>query len=635
MKNLLLIFLVSLITNFAFAQVLDNQIEELLVNASLLPIDSRRSANAITVIDREDIKNRAVTSVSDLLRDVPGLAVSRSGVQGSQTQIRIRGGEANHLLVLIDGIEANNASQSDELDWGTLVASDIERIEIIRGPQSSMQGSDALAGVINIITQSAEQPLSARVFVESGSFDTQNNGFSAGINNGKFDARLGVSFLHTEGDNIARTGFEKDGYENTKINFKSGLNVSNQLRFDFSARQSDGMNEYDADVNFDGLVDDQDNKSEFQNSAFGLKAGYVSINNKWQHQLLISQSENDNEDFNKNILGTSTNSSKDQYRFIGSLFLGDLSRRISMLIEREEENFQQRGIVNDYGSYGVFDPNQDRTRNTDSIALEYRADVSEKLTIAASTRVDDNSEFKNANTSRLEVIYELNDDASIRSAYGTAVKNPTFTERFGFYTNFIGNPFLEPEESVNWELGIDQKFFQGSLNLAATFFNSELENEIDGNSLDPITFGYTAINKQGLSKREGIELYLSGQLTDMLSIYASYTFTDSVELDANGQYQDEVRRPRNISSLNLSWQARKNLHVNTNIQFNGSQEDIVFPNKQTLDGFTLVNISANFSANEKLDIYLRLDNLLDENYEEVYSYQALGFGAHFGLRYRF
>ena len=635
MKNLLLILLVSLITNFAFAQVLDNQIEELLVNASLLPIDSRRSANAITVIDREEIKNRAVTSVSDLLRDVPGLAVSRSGVQGSQTQIRIRGGEANHLLVLIDGIEANNASQSDELNWGTLVASDIERIEIIRGPQSSMQGSDALAGVINIITQSAEQSLSARVFVESGSFDTQNNGFSAGINNGKFDARLGVSFLQTEGDNIARTGFEKDGYENTKINFKSGLNVNNQLRFDFSARQSDGMNEYDADVNFDGLVDDQDNKSEFQNSAFGLKADYVSINNKWQHQLLISQSENDNEDFNKNILGTSTNSSRDQFRFIGSLFLGDLSRRISMLIEREEENFQQRGIVNDYGSYGVFDPNQDRTRNTDSIALEYRADVSEKLTIAASTRVDDNSEFKNANTSRLEVIYELNDDASIRSAYGTAVKNPTFTERFGFYTNFIGNPFLEPEESVNWELGIDQRFFQGSLNLAATFFNSELENEIDGNSLDPITFGYTAINKQGLSKRQGIELYLSGQLTDMLSLYGSYTYTDSVEPDANGQYQDEVRRPRNISSLNLSWQARKNLHVNTNVQFNGSQEDIVFPNNQTLDGFTLVNISANYSANEKLDIYLRLDNLLDENYEEVYSYKALGFGAHFGLRYRF
>ena len=635
MKNLFLIFLVSLITNFAFAQALDNQIEELLVNASLLPIDSRRSANAITVIDRAEIKNRAVTSVSDLLRDVPGLAVSRSGVQGSQTQIRIRGGEANHLLVLIDGIEANNASQSDELNWGTLVASDIERIEIIRGPQSSMQGSDALAGVINIITQSAEQSLSARVFVESGSFDTQNNGFSAGINNGKFDARLGVSFLQTGGDNIARTGFEKDGYENTKINFKSGLNVSNQLRFDFSARQSDGMNEYDADVNFDGLVDDQDNKSEFQNSAFGLKADYVSISNNWQHQLLISQSENDNEDFNKNILGTSTNSSKDQYRFTGSLFLGDLSQRISMLIEREEENFQQRGIVNDYGSYGVFDPNQDRTRNTDSIALEYRADVSEKLTIAASTRVDDNSEFKNANTSRFEVIYELNDDAIIRSAYGTAVKNPTFTERFGFYTNFIGNPFLEPEESVNWELGIDQRFFQGSLNLAATFFNSELENEIDGNSLDPITFGYTAINKQGLSKREGIELYLSGQLTDMLSLYASYTFTDSVELDANGQYQDEVRRPRNISSLNLSWQARKNLHLNTNVQFNGSQEDIVFPNNQTLDGFTLVNISANYSANEKLDIYLRLDNLLDENYEEVYSYQALGFGAHFGLRYRF
>jgi vitamin B12 transporter len=120
-----------------------------------------------------------------------------------------------------------------------------------------------------------------------------------------------------------------------------------------------------------------------------------------------------------------------------------------------------------------------------------------------------------------------------------------------------------------------------------------------GNSLDPITFGYTAINKQGLSKREGIELYLSGQLTDMLSLYASYTFTDSVELDANGQYQDEVRRPRNISSLNLSWQARKNLHVNTNIQFNGSQEDIVFPNKPNIGWIHISQYQLQTSARMK------------------------------------
>ena len=130
-----------------------DDIEEILVQASLLPISSKRSANAITIINSDQIKNRTVLSISDLLRDVPGLAVSKSGVQGSQTQIRVRGSEANHLLVLIDGIEANNSAQSDEFSWGTLMANDIERIEIIRGPQSSMLGSDAMSGVINIITK--------------------------------------------------------------------------------------------------------------------------------------------------------------------------------------------------------------------------------------------------------------------------------------------------------------------------------------------------------------------------------------------------------------------------------------------------------------------------------------------------
>ena len=124
----------SLLTALPFAAQADKNIEEVLVSASLLPITAARSANAITVIDSEQLKNRAAISVSDLLRDIPGLAVSRSGVQGSQTQIRVRGAEANHLLVLIDGVEANDPSQSDELNWGTLTASDIERIEVIRGP---------------------------------------------------------------------------------------------------------------------------------------------------------------------------------------------------------------------------------------------------------------------------------------------------------------------------------------------------------------------------------------------------------------------------------------------------------------------------------------------------------------------
>ncbi|MDC1477563.1 TonB-dependent receptor, partial [Porticoccaceae bacterium] len=584
--------------------------------------------------DREQLSNRAALSVSDLLRDVPGLAVSRSGVQGSQTQIRARGAEANHLLVLIDGVEANDPSQGDELNWGTLSADDIERIEVIRGPQSSMRGSDAMAGVVNIITRSADEPYSAKLFTETGSFSTQRSGFSVGGIKGDLNVRLGVSTTDTEGDNVSRTGNEKDGYENTSINFKAGYKVSEELNVSFAARQSDGFNEFDADSDFDGFVEDQDRVSEFRNSTMRVQGDYASANGRWQHKLVIAQSSNDNEAFADGILGNVTASTKDQYQYIGSMFWDQATQRISVLAEREEEDYQQRGPLN----WGL-NPNQDRERNTDSFAIEYRTDISDALTLAASGRYDDNSEFESANTMRVEAVYQISDNTRLRSAYGTAVKNPTFSERFGFYTNFIGNPNLDPEESTSWELGVDMELAPAALILSATLFDSELENEINGFVYDPATFGFTSANKDGVSKRQGIELTASATLTDDLSINSAYTYTDSVESDGAGGYIDEVRRARHTGSLNVAWQATENLHINANTQFNGSQTDLYFPpfptpsQTVTLDTYTLVNVTANYSATERLDIYVRLDNLLDDDYEEVFGFQTLGFGANLGFRF--
>lgn len=609
----------------------DIEIQEVLVSASLIPIAASKSANAITVIDYEQLKNRAAISVSDLLRDVPGLAVSRSGVQGSQTQIRARGAEANHLLVLIDGVEANDPSQSDELNWGTLSADDIERIEVIRGPQSSMRGSDAMAAVVNIITRSAQQPLSASVFAEAGSYSTRRSGFSVGSVQGDFNIRLGISELETDGDNISRSGDEKDGYENSTFNLKAGYRLSDQMQLSFAARQSDGMNQFDADTDFDGFVEDQDRVSEFRNHSMRLQGDYISADGRWQHRLMLAQSNNDNEAFADAVLGNVTASTKDQYQYIGTLFWGQSAQRVSFLAERETEDYKQRGPL----SWGL-DPNQDRERDTDSLAIEYRRDISDSLTVAASGRYDDNSEFEGANTYRVEAVYQLNDSARLRTAYGTAVKNPTFAERFGFYTNFMGNPNLEPEESTSWELGIDQQL--GDLSLAATVFDAELDSEIDGFVYDPETFAYTSDNKVGASQRQGIELTARGALSDAIALSAAYTYTDSVESDGAGGYQDEIRRARHSASLTMSWQVMDGLHINTNAQYSGSQTDVFFPpwptpsQTVTLDDYTLLNVNANYRATDKLDVYLRLDNLLDDDYEEVFGYQTLGFGASLGLR---
>ena len=615
------------------AQVISDtnaEIEEVLVSASLIPITASRSANAVTVIDRAQLRNRATVSLSNILRDVPGFSVSQVGVLGSQTQIRVRGAEANHLLVTIDGVEANDPSQGDEFSWGTLTASDIERIEIIRGPQSSLRGSDAVAGVVNIITRSAEKS-SVGLFLESGSWATHHSGFNIGHKQGDFDIRFGLSHIESEGDNIARTGDENDGYRNTTYNIRSGLKLSDQMDISFAARESDGMNQFDADNDFDGLIEDQDRVSEFENSTMRIQGDYSSKDGTWQHKILISQSKSDNAAFADKAKGNVTASTKDQFQYIGSFTWDQGAQNIAALIEREKEDWMQRGEI----SWGVYDPNQDRERDTDSVAVEYRTDINDHLTLAASARHDDNSEFDSAKTYRAEVIYQLTEAIRLRSAVGTAVKNPTFTERFGFYTNFIGNPNLIPEESTSWELGADRLIMGGDLTLSLTIFDAELENEIDGFVYDPATFAYTSSNINGTSERRGAELSAVGNVSESMSLSAAYTYTDSTGDDA----VREVRRPRHIASLNLGWQAAHNLHLNTNIQFTGEQTDVYFPpfpepsQVVGLSNHTLLNINLNYSATEKLEMYLKLENALNDNYEEVFGYQTLGFGASLGLRY--
>ena len=615
------------------AQVISDtnaEIEEVLVSASLMPITASRSANAVTVIDRAQLRNRATVSLSNILRDVPGFSVSQVGVLGSQTQVRVRGAEANHLLVTIDGVEANDPSQGDEFSWGTLTASDIERIEIIRGPQSSLRGSDAVAGVVNIITRSAEKS-SVGLFLESGSWATHHSGFNIGHKQGDFDIRFGLSHIESAGDNIARTGDENDGYRNTTYNIRSGLKLSDQMDISFAARESDGMNQFDADNDFDGLIEDQDRVSEFENSTMRFQGDYSSKDGTWQHKVLISQSKSDNTAFADKAKGNVTASTKDQIQYIGSFTWDQGAQNIAALVEREEEDWMQRGEI----TWGVYDPNQDRERDTDSVAVEYRTDINDHLTLAASARHDDNSEFDSAKTYRAEAIYQLTEAIRLRGAVGTAVKNPTFTERFGFYTNFIGNPNLIPEESTSWELGADQLIMGGALTLSLTIFEAELENEIDGFVYDPATFAYTSNNINGTSERKGAELSAVGNISESMSLAAAYTYTDSTGDDA----VREVRRPRHIASLNLGWQAAHNLHLNTNIQFTGEQTDVYFPpfpepsQVVALSNHTLVNINLNYSATEKFEMYLKLENALNENYEEVFGYQTLGFGASLGLRY--
>ncbi len=631
------ILLRSLITIFILSVsfYMEAEIDETIVAASLFPIGINDSANSINVISAEDIENTPHLNLADLLRDLPGISVSQSGVAGSQIQVRVRGSEANHLLVLVDGVEVNNASQNDEFNWGNFILNDIEKIEVVRGPQSSMYGTDAMAGVVNVITKRATTSRNTNVFLEIGSFNSHKYGFSDGVSNSNLDFRFGAIKFKTDGTNISRLGNEKDGYENDTLNFKSNLKISDSSELSLIGSYSSGNNEYDADINFDGLVDDQEKYAEFKNHHFGFKYNYLNSEGNLSQQVLFSDSNNQSSDFTNDIFDTKVKSAKNQIRSVSTLFWNNSNQRISLLLEHENEDFKQQGPINDYGIYGIFDPNQQRTRKTDSASIEYRTKLNHGNIFAVSSRFDKNSQFKNATTARAELILPLSKSLKLRGSYGTAIKNPTFTERFGYYTNFIGNPDLQPEYSKNLELGFDFDLQHYNSLFSATLFKSRLVDEINGNFLDPVTFGFTAINLEGKSLREGVELNFSRKLSKGFRINGSYTYTDSIEPNSSGIYVDELRRPKHISSLNLVWNSSNRLFLSVNVRHRSPQIDIVFPNRVTLTEVTLLNINTKYKLNNKFVINFQLNNLLDESYEEVYGYRALGFSAHFGIRYQF
>jgi vitamin B12 transporter len=614
---------VSLVPLFALSSVNaqeSQEIEEVLVSAALIPIVASRSANAITVIDSDQIKLRAAQSVSDLLRDVPGLAVSSYGALGSLTSIRARGSESNHLVVLVDGVEVNDPSQSDMLNWGTLSAADIERIEIIRGPQSSIRGSDAVAGVINIITSEANQLLSADVFSEYGSRETAKNGFSLGHKSEKFSVRLGASHLETDGINIQpSTGGDIDGYRNTGINLKADYKHSDQLNLSLTSRKTTGMNEYD------GFPEAQySNFSRFHNR---FSADYNSADGLWSHLLSLANSDFENDNFKEENSQTmsngSTSSNKKNYQYVGSRFWQEKDQRLSLALEREQEDYKQLG-----GWASGADANRLVGRNTDSVTIEYRFDPIDAVTLAASARNDDNDFFGKSNTQRLEAIYQQSESLRFRGAWGTAVKNPTFTELYGIYSGFQSNPNLNPEESESWELGLDAALDDEQVQFGVTYFNAQLTDEI-GSSCDA-NWVCTPVNISGISDRQGLELSSSFAVNDSLFINAAYTYTDSE--DPAGV--EEQLRAKHIGSINAIWQMKPDTKVNFNIQHNGSQTDYGFPNPVLLDAYTLVNVNANYTASDKMDLYLSLNNLFDEDYQQVNGYETLGFGANIGLRYK-
>ena len=623
-----------------------NSLEHMTVTASRIPVPLWEAGSTVTVIDNVDIERRQTPYLVDLLRSVPGLSVNQQGGAGKFAQIRVRGAEANQVLVMIDGVEVNDSTRGDDFDFSTLHTADIARIEVVRGPQSSLWGSDALAGVINIITKQATQAFVASASFEGGSFGTKQLNGSVGHSGDSYRFRVSANHLDTGGTNVAVTGDEDDGYRSTSVSAKADWRAHEALILDANARVTDIRNETDTGA-FTGIPTDSDGQTDTFLAYVAANARASLYNDRWSHWLGGAWTRTDNKD--RDLLsGNSGRVQGDKYsidyqttlRFSTPALFG-AEHSATFAIDFEERYFKQRGPI----SFGA-DPNQNRKVDTLGYIGEYRVRLFDATTISGSVRHDDNSDFDSVTTFRVSLSHRLSPWGTVISgAYGTGQKDPTFFDRFGFsaggFFPFVGNSNLKPEKSKGWEVSVQQPLFGDRLTLGATVFSERLKDEINGFVVDFASFTSTAENLDGKRHRDGVELSAEATVTNNLSASASYTYLDANEIDrTTGIRSDEVRRARHQGAVSLNYaifDGRGN--INMHITHTGDQDDDTFlppsfaRQRVSLNNFTLVGLSGSWQLMEQLSVFARAENILDDDYQEVFGFQAPGASAYLGIRY--
>jgi vitamin B12 transporter len=616
----------------AAAEATSPVLPDTVVTASFVPTAAESVGSAVTVISAEQIAKSQARIVSDVLRKVPGLAVSRSGTVGSFTQVRIRGAEANHTLVIIDGIEVNDPSGGSEFDFGSLRTADIERIEVLRGPQSALYGSDAIGGVISIFTKRGKGPATGHLDLEGGSFRTGQ--ISTGLRGGGdgFHYSVGASGYTTDGVSVApesEGNREADGNDNGTVNIKFGVSPADNLDADFFGRYVNSTTEADSQPAVAGVIRTVDSDAEtrvIQRSA-GARLTYTMFDGGWEHIAGASAHE---ELADTTLNGATTfeaDGEKIRFHYQSNILfdtpaIADAEHGLTFLAEREND---AQFTVSAFGD-------TDRDITNLGYVGEYRVGLWERFYLTVAGRYDDNDTFKNASTYRMTAAYQQHDSGRrLHGSYGTGVKNPSLFELFGASANFIGNPNLSPESSTGWDAGVEQRLLADRLIIDLTYFNNRITDLIQGS-------GNTSRNLPGTSKIQGMEVTLDAEITHGLTLAGQYTYTDTK--DANGS--ELVRRARHLASANVNYAfLDERANLNLAVDYNGEQRDSQFSNffatrsTVTLDEFVLVNIAGSYKLTDIIQLTARVENLLDEDYQEVLGFDAPGIGGYLGLRSTF
>jgi vitamin B12 transporter len=622
-------------------------VDEVVVVANRAPERADHIGQQVTVISSEDLKALQTPVLTDILAHTPGVSFSRNGGVGAPTQVYIRGAETGQTVVLIDGVKLNDPSSTDtSYNFGNLLVGDVSRVEVLRGPQSVLWGSQAIGGVINLVTNDPTKPFESDMVAEGGS---NNWGYGRAAVGGKSDRvtwRATAAYLTTTGVSAfdqAKGGQESDGYRNVGASAKAEVKVTDQLSLDLRTVYSRGRNDFDGfpPPNFTFADDREYGTVEDVVGYAGANLSLLDGRFTNRFGYAYTQTRRKNFDPSQDVTDVTFTSEGRNQRFeYQGVFA--LTPAWKTVFGAETERSWMRSA-----SPSDFDPTPigiRRSTNISGLYANLTGDLTPGLTVSGGVRRDDHDDFGAHTVGQASVAWRLNDGKTIlRASWGQAFKAPSLYQLGSEY----GNPNLAPESSHSWDTGIEQRLFDGRVVLSAAYFDRKTKNQIDFVSCPAVTADPRCVGAGGLprfgfydntarTKARGVELNAQANVTDALTVTANYTWTDARNDVAGSPFFDNqlARRPPHEGNVEASYRWPVQLETAVAVHYAGNRYDDA-ANSTVLKGYVLWDLRASYPVTDKFDVYARVENLFDKSYETILNYGELGRAAYAGVRAKF
>ena len=596
----------------------------IVIGATRLPTPLDEVATSVTVITDEDIERTQARSLPDALRTVPGLNLVQTGGPGGTTSVFMRGTNANHTKVLVDGIDVSDPSAGG-FDLAHMLVGDVERIEVLRGPQSGLYGSDAIGGVINIITKRGEGPARMTVAGEAGSFGTFNQAASLRGAGQRYDYAFNLGHLSSRDVPVTPLDLlppgrarNDDSYDNVTLSTKLGADLAENVSVGLVARYVDTSLQFTGDdfSTFPSTPAAEQSDSDTR-QFFSRATGKLSLfEGRFDQTVGLAYT-----DYRRRDISPGAEPSFNRGDRIKADWQGDIKLTPDQILTLGLET--QRDEIRD-------SPISAETDNQAGF-IQLQSSFADRLFTAVSLRQDHNDRFGDATTYRVAPALRFAETGTtLKGSVGSGFKAPSLTQLFVDFPafNFFANPNLQPEESVGYDIGFEQKL--GSrVQIGATYFHNDIDNLIALSDS-----GTTNVNI-GHAETYGVESFVAYRPWDTVNLRADYTYTVAEDADLDRLL---LRRPRHKASLSGAWQATNAFSLSATVLYVGSRVDgnrDFSVQRLEADDYITVNLAGSYAISETVTAFARIENLFDQQYEDPTGFLRPGFGIFAGLRVAF